>query len=94
MLSVEQATEARRAITMPTQRRLVLDYLLAGRRLSNLIAITNLGVGSLTSRVAELRRDGYNIQSETKSDHGGKRYVSYWLDPADAKPRPSQTAAA
>ncbi len=66
-------------ISMPLQRKLVLEYLQSGRTLSNLVAITNLGVGSLTSRIAELRADGFDIKDEWREDFGGKRYKAYWL---------------
>lgn len=34
---------------------------------------------SLTRRIADLREQGYNIKSETKTDPTGQRYVRYWL---------------
>ena len=68
-----------RTSTARTQRDLVLEFLCAGRRLSNLLAMTNLGVGSLSSRVAELRKAGHDIRSVTEKDHFGKRYKVYFL---------------
>lgn len=63
------------------QHHLILDHLRKGRALSNLIAITSYGIGSLSSRIAELRDMGYNIVSETdtETDATGKRFVKYRL---------------
>ena len=61
------------------QCTLVLEYLQSGRALTNLIAITNLGVGSLSSRVAELRTLGYDIVGTPKTDFSGQSYTSYTL---------------
>lgn len=65
--------------SMPLQQRIVLEYLFSGRRLTNNHAITSLGIGSLTSRVAELRKKGWAIQAETKKDFWGAPYKSYFL---------------
>ncbi|MEW6121273.1 MAG: helix-turn-helix domain-containing protein [Pseudomonadota bacterium] len=64
------------------QGQLVLDYLKSGRALTNLIALTNLGVGSLTSRVAELRKAGVEIQDEWSFDHWQRAYKKYWMEKA------------
>ena len=61
------------------QERLVWEYLLTGRTLTNLVALTNLGVGSLTSRIAELRRRGGRIESDWEEDHFHRRYKRYWV---------------
>jgi hypothetical protein len=67
------------------QVRLVHEYLLTGRKLTNLVALTNLGVGSLSSRIAELRGMGVRILDEWKKDHGGKRYKAYRLETSKAE---------
>lgn len=61
------------------QQRTILEYLQAGRTLTNQIALNNLGIGSLTSRVAELRSMGHGIKEEWGSDFHGKRYKKYAL---------------
>jgi N-acetylmuramoyl-L-alanine amidase len=66
------------------QNRLVLEYLRSGRTLTNLIAVSNLGVGSLTSRIAELRKlygEDY-IKDETDTDFHKRRYKKYFLEDA------------
>lgn len=63
-------------------QRLIIEYLEAGRTLTNQIAINSLGVGSLTSRVAELRALGFDIKDEAGKDHFGNRYKKYRLEGA------------
>lgn len=61
------------------QAQLVLDYLKAGRTLTPMIAMVSLGIGSLTSRIAELRKAGVEIGDEWYKDHFKRRYKTYWL---------------
>ena len=65
--------------SLSPQQALVIQYLQSGRSLTNLVALTNLGVGSLTSRVAELRGLGFQIIGDNRKDFNGKDYVSYTL---------------
>jgi hypothetical protein len=74
------------------QAALVLDYLSGGRELTPLIAHMTLGVASLTSRIAELRKlknpDGSytypGIKDEWRNDHFNRRYKAYWMGKAEA----------
>lgn len=68
------------------QSALVLEYLASGRGLSGLIAHTVLGVTSLTTRVAELRKQGIPIVGTWNTDHQNKRFMVYKYDPAAAEP--------
>jgi N-acetylmuramoyl-L-alanine amidase len=61
------------------QHRLILEYLKAGFTLTNHHAIIHLGVGSLSSRIAELRRKGFEIGEEWDTDFHGRRYKKYRL---------------
>lgn len=73
--------EAQLAKAAP-QAALVLEYLASGRGLSVLIAHTVLGVTSLTTRIAELRKTGLPITGTWHKDHGGKRFMVYKFDPS------------
>lgn len=64
---------------LSTQQRVVLDYLKEGRTLTNVVALTCLGVGSLTSRIAELRKLGIEIADETDTDRFLRTYKKYRL---------------
>jgi hypothetical protein len=64
---------------LPTSTRLVYDYLVSGKTLTNLIALANLGVGSMTSRLSELRRAGLDIKETWAKDHNGSRYKKFWV---------------
>ena len=78
---------------MSPQSALILDYLKSGRALTPMVALVSLGVASLTSRVAELRKlkdaSGkrlYVINDKWDKDHFKRRYKKYWMgekEPAD-----------
>lgn len=67
--------------SLTTQQKLIVDYLMQGRTLTNMVAMTCLGVGSLTSRIAELRKLGYDIEDtmDTTSDPHGRAFKKYWI---------------
>lgn len=81
-------------LNLSPQTRLVYQYLKSGRTLSQAIALTNLGVGSVTSRVSELRKalekegDVERVTDEWKADFSKQKYKSYKLTqrPADGWP--------
>jgi N-acetylmuramoyl-L-alanine amidase len=67
------------------QQRLILDYLGAGRTLTTKVAVTSLGIMSVSSRIAELRKMGHPILEREARDHFGKRYLKYFVEqPAEA----------
>lgn len=71
------------------QAALVIEYLASGRGLSGLIAHTVLGVTSLTTRIAELRKLGLPITGKWHSDHNNKRFMVYRYEPGEeAKDEP------
>lgn len=70
----------REPITLTPQAKLVLDYLNSGKSLTQMIALNNLGVGSITKRIAELRKAGYAIKTNRKLDHFGQRYAEYAME--------------
>lgn len=76
-----KATEPETAGAIPgkltPQQTLVVSYLKAGHTLTPLIALTNLGIGSITSRVAELKKGGYPIDATPDQDFHGGRYMKY-----------------
>lgn len=65
------------------QHKLILKYLGAGRKLSNMEALNVLGVSSLTKRISELRRLGHPIDGEWKRDAFNVRYKVYFLKAAE-----------
>lgn len=64
---------------LTAQQKLIVDYLKPGRTLTNMVAITCLGIGSLSSRIAELRKLGFEITDEldTTSDPHGRTFKKY-----------------
>lgn len=59
------------------QEKDIVAYLDAGRRLSPMIAMTTLHIGSLSRRMTAIVRAGFPILKERKADHHGRQYISY-----------------
>ena len=72
-------TSTKRRSSLSPQAYKVLEYLQSGRGLSNIIAISTLGVGSLSSRISELIRRGYSIEKGSRRDPNGRRFTVYKL---------------
>ena len=74
-----------------SQNDMLHAYLGTHRSLTQSIALNNLGVGSLTSRIAQLRKkmkaagDTERILDEWKKDFNGKKYKQYHLVERPAK---------
>lgn len=64
-----------------SQSRKILDYLLAGHRLTPLDALLMFNCMRLGARKFDLVRAGWNVQTEMVQDKG-KRFAQYWI-PAD-----------
>lgn len=80
--------------TLSPQGHLVLEYLRSGRGLSSLIALNVLGIGSLSSRIAELRKKGFNIIGDRRCEPSPVRrtYIVYKLvEPTRIKREPRKT---
>ena len=66
-------------VTLTTQQKLIVDYLMQGRTLTNKVALTCLGIGSLSSRIAELRRKGYDIEDDTEVGYDERSFKKYFV---------------
>lgn len=62
-----------------SQSHKILEYLLAGHRLSPLLALEKFGCFRLGGRVYDLKKEGWDIQSEMITLPSGKRVAQYWL---------------
>lgn len=63
---------------MTGQKGTLLRLLRQGRTISNLEAL-HYGIASVSSRISELKKRGYNIQANRKLDALGRPYASYKL---------------
>lgn len=66
-------------IKMTPQQELVYNYLKSGSTLTNKVALTCLNVGSLTSRISELRKLGIKIDTRVSRGADGRSYKKYDL---------------
>lgn len=48
-----------------TQKQRIIDYIAREGSITTMEAFSELGITKLTTRISELRRDGYNIVGET-----------------------------
>ena len=62
-----------------TYSQMILDHLLAGKKLSNMEAYDQYGMTCCVKRISELRAKGIVIKDEMIKKNG-KRYKSYWID--------------
>lgn len=69
---------------MAPQTQAILDHLKDLGTISGIEAYNIYKSRSLTKRISELRKMGYDIWSEWRTDHTGQRYVRYWLRKKDA----------
>ena len=70
--------------TKKTYSQIVLNHLLAGKRLSNMQAYALYGMTCFLQRISDLRAAGVPIQDEMVK-RNGKRFKQYWIDqPANA----------
>lgn len=62
-----------------SQNARILEFLQSGRSLSALDALEKFGALRLAARMHNLRREGHDIVSETRTTHTGKRVARYRL---------------
>jgi hypothetical protein len=65
--------------THMTQKQAVLDYLRAGKGITNLKALHEFQVYRLSEVIRRLRCDGHDIGTFWKHAHNGKRYAEYCM---------------
>lgn len=66
-------------IPLSPQAAKVLDILTSTSGLTQVMALSVYGIASITARIAELRRKGYGIETETFEDANSRRYAKYVL---------------
>lgn len=65
---------------MKSQKEKIIDYLMKHGTLTTFDAFTKLKISKLTTRISELRREGYDIQArriDTKNEDG--RHIFYFV---------------
>lgn len=68
---------------MMTQKDMVIDFIKENGSITTWQAITELGITRLASRIADIEREGHEIQRErvTRKNKYGKTtsYTRYWF---------------
>ena len=60
-----------------SQQKRILEYLQAGRTLTTLEAVFEIGTTKLPTRIAELIEQGYDIHKEWVFQEGGVKFIRY-----------------
>jgi hypothetical protein len=63
-------------IKLTSAQKVVADYLGSGKTLTNVVALAALGVGSLSSRISELRKLGFLI-TVRREEQNGRKFTKY-----------------
>ena len=64
---------------MESQNKAILKHLLKGKKLTGLQALDKFGCWRLPSRICDLKKDGWLIDSKTITTKSGKRISQYFL---------------
>lgn len=66
-----------KVLKLSPQQTYVVEYLMGGHTLTNKTALTMLGIGSLSSRISELRKAGFTINERWDRDRLDQVYKKY-----------------
>ena len=64
-----------------SQEQKILYYMLRGNRITPLEAMQRFQCERLAARIADIRKKGFDVQSEYVATPSGKRVKSYWITP-------------
>ena len=65
--------------TNPSQEEQIRRYLCSGKKLTAIEALNRFSCFRLAARIASLRKRGYRIKSEIKTNKQGKRFACYFF---------------
>jgi len=72
--------------TKKPQVKLILDYLLAGNKITWIEAFNLFGSNNLKGRIWDLKELGWNIRNKFITLPNKKRVKEYWIDEIDRVP--------
>lgn len=78
--NVAEADEAEERHSKPTQAGFILGHLQCGKRITPMLALRLFGCSRLAARIAELKKEGWDIRSRMVEVESGKRVAEYWLE--------------
>jgi len=64
-----------------SQAKRILAYMQEGHRITPIDALNLFRCFRLGARIADLKKDGHQIESEFVKTESGKRVKSYWINP-------------
>ena len=64
-----------------SQERKILNYMLRGNHITGIEALDLFGCFRLPARIADIRKRGFTVNSQTIALKNGKRVKDYWIEP-------------
>jgi hypothetical protein len=68
-----------RSVSLSPQQRTILGHLASGRTISTMESNIVYKIGRLSDVVLKLRRKGFNIETDVRTDETGTKYSRYSL---------------
>jgi hypothetical protein len=68
-----------KTLALAPQPRRILAHLLRGRRITNSESMLVYGIYRLSDCVLKIRRAGYDVVTDVRTDEVGRKYASYSL---------------
>ena len=62
-----------------SQASKILDHMLRGHRITGMDALNLFGCWRLPARIADIKKRGFQIQSEFINTPSGKQVKAYWI---------------
>lgn len=68
-----------KSINLSPQQKTILGHLSSGRSISNMEALIVYNISRLSDVVLKLRRKGYSVVTDVRTDNAGHKYSRYAL---------------
>lgn len=68
-----------RAINLSPQQKTILQHLMGGQSISNVESLIVYNISRLSDVILKLRRKGFTINTDVRTDAGGHKYSRYSL---------------
>ena len=63
-----------------SQERKILNYMLRGNHITGIEALEFFGCFRLPARIADIRKRGFTVNSQSITLKNGKRVKDYWIE--------------
>lgn len=67
------------AINLSRQQKVILGHLMRGQSISNVESLIVYNISRLSDVILKLRRKGFKVKTEVRTDNAGHKYSRYTL---------------